>query len=902
MMTRLHALALACITIVLWSLVLPATAAETTAIVVGSVQTPAGAPIDHASVTARSPSGVYTTRSDARGRFTFAAVPPDTYSVVAAKAGFAAQQQSGITLTPGATARVTLTLQPVLHEIGRVEATRSRSFSVGAPQDSFTVSGSQARGPVAAASSGLATYTRGSVQSAVAAIPGVQQDPFANVVIRGGKVDDVVFSYDGVPLPQAIVADPGGNVVGAQLPTTGLGFTTLTTGGFAAGTDDALGGLVDEIPQAGVFPAKTTFSMGLGLFAAARDVEFEHRWSTPSLHQRYAVDAQIGSQSILYGNGGTFYPSEAATYGLALSSRATWSVAGNVHLRSGARDDIEGLALAGEATYDQYGTPFGGETYGAFDGSSMTFPGEPAPTASVTTPTRVRGTYAIEKVQLLRTYDHSYGRLRLYRSQFGSATNAPFFDDLSFPNGAISFFGSQSAVLDGFGIDGKNLAAERHQFAYGLERRREQSALAQLVPTFDQTLSSHPVLISTLAYFADDWSPSAAVTLQGALRANTTSVIRSDGRRYHLASLDPHVSFVTRVGANAIRFAYDHTTVAPKPLQVERFDSAGAGAPFVPLAPERGDSYEFSFERGGPRGHLRLTFFSKSERDRIDVLPVDFRNANASGAAAIGVPQNVGALLANGAELGFARGPLTLAATAVHARSSSASQFGLNNLNAPAIAANHLFPAGYVPAVSVTASYRRNVHGLTIVPTLSYETGYPYGNGRKVWTLGPDGTPVDVLNDNHVNPGYNYYFLRDPSRAFDPRTNPIIRSLGTLEGDDPNTLRSTPLLLASLHLERPLSSRVTLSLDIANLFGTSTPTQLQSNPYLIGPPGYTGGNAAYAAWYGQKLNGQPYTLGNGVPTNDGQHAMVPWRYGTDAYVPSSYGEARSFSLRLRVQM
>jgi hypothetical protein len=238
----------------------------------------------------------------------------------------------------------------------------------------------------------------------------------------------------------------------------------------------------------------------------------------------------------------------------------------------------------------------------------------------------------------------------------------------------------------------------------------------------------------------------------------------------------------------------------------------------------------------------------------------------------------------------------------VRARSSSASQFGLNNLNAPAIAANHLFPVGYVPDFSAIASYRVRIGAVTVRPVLSWESGYPYGNGRKAWVYDPSGKPVQVINDNNVNPGANYYFLRDPSHPYDAATNPIIASLGTPEGDDPNTLRSTPLLTASVHVEAPLSNRVTLALDVTNLFGTSTPTQLQNNPYLIGPPGYTGGNPNYARWYGALLNGSPYVLGNGVPTNDGTTPIVPWTYGTAGYVPSSYPEARSVYLQLRVQI
>jgi hypothetical protein len=908
---------LALLTLMLVALVCSraALAAETTATIVGMVRDEAGAPVAGGRIVLTSASGHYEVHSDRSGRFTLAAVTPDTYAVSVDAPNFAHYEQHGVTANPGSTVRLDLRLAPTLRVIGSVTANTRSAFTVGSPQDSFTVSGAQARGPTSASASGLASYTRGTVQSAVATVPGVQQDQFANVILRAGKVDDVVFSYDAVPVPQAIIAEPGGNVIGAQLPTTSLGYTTVTTAGFANASDNALAGLIDEVPEVGVYPARTTLTAGLGVVGAARDVELQRLWASPSLAQRYAVDASIGSQSIRYGDGHTFYPAEAATYGLSLDSRATWSIAANAHFKVGKRDDLEILGLSGEATYDQYGTPFTGEIYGAFG-----YPSQPMPASQVMTPTRIRGTYAIEKVQLLRSYEHSYARARIYRSQYGSATNAPFFDDLSFPNGVISYRGSQSGVLTGFGLDVKSLASARHQLGYGAELRRQTSTLAQTVTPYGfvpanpadfatsaELLSSNPVLTSALAYLSDEWSPSEAFTLQAALRWGSTHVHRSDGTpSYDVAALDPHLSAVLHLRGSAVRLAYDHVTVPPKPLQAERFSSTNAGAPVIDLSPERGDSYDLSFERGGAGNRLRLSLFSKDERDRIDTIPTNFRNSVPSGSnpgTVFGIPQNVGSLLANGIELAADRGPLSLSATYVHARSSSASQFGLNNLNAPAIAANHLFPVGYVPDLTAIATYRFRAGRVTIAPSLSYETGYPYGNGRKAWIYDPNtGKPVQVLNDNHVNPGASYYFLRDPSLAYDPATNPIVSSLGTPEGDDPNTLRSNPLLLASLHIEAPLSKRVTLALDVANLFGTTTPTQLQGNPYMIGPPGYTGGNAAYAAWFGQQLGGGSYTLGNGVPTNNGTTPVLPWQYGTGPYVPASYPEARSVYLRLIVNL
>ena len=197
----------------------------------------------------------------------------------------------------------------------------------------------------------------------------------------------------------------------------------------------------------------------------------------------------------------------------------------------------------------------------------------------------------------------------------------------------------------GLGLDAKSVASERHQVAYGVELRRQVSALDQVVPTLDQRLTSNPVLSSALAYVADAWSPSPALDGAGALRANATHVARSDGRRYGVSALDPHLSVVRAVRASPCG---SHTITRPsRRSRCKRsgMDSAQPDAPFVPLAPERGDAYELSYERGRRARPSTADAVQQGEHDRIDVFPVDLRNAvaaNASPGAALGIPQNVG--------------------------------------------------------------------------------------------------------------------------------------------------------------------------------------------------------------------------------------------------------------------
>jgi hypothetical protein len=872
----------------------------TTGNVVGTVVRHGGAPIAGAHVELASPSGRHAATTDAGGRFAIFAIVAGTYTAAASAPGFERAARPAVVVLPGETQRLAFELGDALTAIGGV-ASRAAPFTAGSPNSTFSVQGASARAASpAAAASGLSTYAERTVQGAIAWIPGVQQDPFANAILRGGKVDDAVFEFDSVPIPQGLIAEPGGNVIGAQLPTTGIAVTTTTLAGYFAEGDNALGGIVDQIPAVGTNPGRTTVEIGAG--ARERQIAIGSTWATPDLRWRYAVAATSSASTLAFGDGRTFYPSEAGTYGLALSNRSASSVSANVHARVRPADDVSVTALHARASYDQYGTPYAGETQGAFGGAALFGYADPA--TPVTTAASVRGTLDVAKVEWLHSSPRALWRAQAYAAQFTSVSGGPYWDDLSFPDGPIALAATQGGRLAGATFDVEAIVGERHDVKYGVAYRTATMVLDETVPTADEHVRARPTLFSTLAYLGDTWSVAPRFDLRAAARFMTTRVVPSNGFVYDLGALDPHVAAVYRAPFGlALRMTFDRTTVAPKPLETDRNDTSQP-APFSPLAPETQNLVTAAVESGG-RTQLRLTAYAMRERNRIDVLPVNFRSvvSQAQSPNAVGVPTNAGELRARGVDLWLKRGPLTVTANAVHGTSSSASQFAFNSLNAAAVAAGHLFPLGYVPAVSAVASYEiAATRHLRVTPALTYESGYPYGNGRTVWVFDYRQRPVHVPNDNHVNPGYNYYFLRDPSLPYDAVSNPYIASLGTPEGDDPNTLRSPPSWLASLHAEADLGPRLTLVADVVNLFGNAAPTALQGNPYLIGPPGYAGGDPLYAAWYGQHGGGGLYVLGNGVPTADGRTQALPWTYGRGAYVPQSYPAARTVEVLVRYRL
>lgn len=925
------ALVLMSTVVALTGLRVPAFAAEaTTGTIAGTVLDAAGNPVSGAHVVATAPSGRYEARTDARGRFALLGVTPDSYDVTVDQAQFQQAQRNGNTVIPGQTTTVTFRLESALRSIGQVRAV-TNAFSVGTPTDTFVISAAAAQAHTPATSSaGLANYTAGTVQGAIANVPGIDLDPFANAIVRGGKISDAVFDYDSIPIPQGLIAEPGGNVIGAQLPTTGIASTTVTLAGFQNESDNALAGVVNEIPAVGTYPGRMTLELGQGLGSQFSYANVQLLGATPDLRWRYALAGAFGSETFLYGDGHSFYPSEAATYGLALQNRGQYSVETNVHFRASDKDDLSILGLVGQATYDQYGSPYPGETVGAFNGTDMNgnvvpFPGVADQNATVNFASGIRGAYDILKFAWLHTGAHLLSRVQVYQSQYSSQAGGPFWDENGFPDGSISLSETQGGRQTGINYDADGVYGAHH-LRFGGEYRVSTSFLDQIVPTADEFITSRPTIDSTLFYLADTWSVSNRFELMGAARAMHAHFKPSDGFAYDVGALDPHVGASYRLGNSmALKINYDHTTVAPAALEVDRTDSTnvdatGAPAPFVPLAPEVANDFTYSIEGGG-RTQFRLTYYRKLEQNVIDVLPFNFRSSVAAGLNPIGlgVPTNVGQLRASGFELWLKNGGLTFGANLDRAFSSSASQFAYNDLNAPAIAAGHLFPNSYEPNVTASLAYEIPLarHRVRITPSLSYESGFPYGNGKMAWIFDPTtGKPVQVPNDNFVNPGANYYFLADPSQPFNAATNPYIGNLGTPEGNDPNTLRTASQTLVNVHIEGDLSPRVTLMFDVVNVFGSSSATAYQVNPYLIGPPGYRGGNVNYQCAYGQVLAGgvnvacngaippgvTPYTLGNGIPTNDGMNQSVPWSYGTSGYIPQSFPLARTFQIRLRFRM
>lgn len=62
----------------------------------------------------------------------------------------------------------------------------------------------------------------------------------------------------------SLIAEPGGNVAGAQLPTTGIASTNVTLAGYSSESDNALGDVINQVLAVGTYPGRASFEVGTG--------------------------------------------------------------------------------------------------------------------------------------------------------------------------------------------------------------------------------------------------------------------------------------------------------------------------------------------------------------------------------------------------------------------------------------------------------------------------------------------------------------------------------------------------------------------------------------------------------------------------------------------------------------
>jgi outer membrane cobalamin receptor len=179
-----------------------------TATLSGTIRQASGAPLAGAIVTASSPSATRTARSASDGRFTFNALPEDTYTVVVDESGFERSRTDGVVVGSGATQALAIELTPGAAIIGRASVNTSPTVINVSSASVASVSGDT-----------FTSQGQVSVLNVLDQIPGIDAMRYqggapganSNISIRGAMPYEVQVLLDGHPINSSAAGAYGFN-------------------------------------------------------------------------------------------------------------------------------------------------------------------------------------------------------------------------------------------------------------------------------------------------------------------------------------------------------------------------------------------------------------------------------------------------------------------------------------------------------------------------------------------------------------------------------------------------------------------------------------------------------------------------------------------------------------------
>ena len=259
------------------------------------------APLAGAKVTIASPSQSATATTDARGRFAFLSLSPDTYTVSVELTGYQPTSQSGVTVVADNSRTLNLVIPKTLRTIGRVTSRGVGNLvRPGTTADVYSVDPTQQAKASVAGGGG----TQNSAFSALSTVPGVFIQPGqsgyigsgATLSIRGGDYDQIGFEIDGVPVNRSFDNYPSG-------PTSSLGQQELQvyTGGAPANAEaQGLSGFVNQVIKTGTYPSFVDADLGIGGPSYYHKGSFEFGGATSNRNFSYYVGVGGYNQDFHY--------------------------------------------------------------------------------------------------------------------------------------------------------------------------------------------------------------------------------------------------------------------------------------------------------------------------------------------------------------------------------------------------------------------------------------------------------------------------------------------------------------------------------------------------------------------------------------------------------------------------
>ncbi len=366
------------------------------------------APLSGVQVHMIAPSGSAGTMTDARGRYTFLSLSPDTYTLSAAKDGYQPYSQSGVTIQADVQLNFNITMTSEVKSLGRVVArTGIGLVRPGQTIDLYSVTPEAAKAALPLAGPGGVDQA----YSALAAVPGIyvpqgQQGWYQPIFIRGGDQDQIGYEFDGVPVNRSY-----DNAPEALLTNLGQQELQVYTGGATASSDgQGISGYVNQVVKTGSPTPFGSLTYGFGFPAGYQKGALEYGAASPDDRLTYYVAGALAYQSYRFvdpfngaslNQSGFFFPSFQFTASgapidlpgttLGASQTRDREAVINVHYKiphgsDSGSDDLQLLHVESDLhtfTYGSFGD-FGGKA--TFGGATFAYPDQYIYTGQVFAP------------------------------------------------------------------------------------------------------------------------------------------------------------------------------------------------------------------------------------------------------------------------------------------------------------------------------------------------------------------------------------------------------------------------------------------------------------------------------------------------------------------------------------
>ena len=260
-----------------------------------------GQPVQGAAITASSPTGNYSTTTDAKGAFQIIGMNVDTYTVSAKSPGYNALVLSGVTIEGDQTVNIgSQALSKTTQVIGRTTGRSPSSvFQPAQTTDAYTISGDrivQTMGKTAAVDE----------RALALSIPGVSLTSTNAVTIRGGLRTEVGYQLDGVDFTEPFFVNNAGNY-----RFNGIGSLNVVAGAGDATQAQSAGGIFNLIPKRGTYPGFGYLDLEVGGPNYRNQYGFEWGQATPDGRFSNYISYTGYRTSLPYG----YSNSNAAAYG-----------------------------------------------------------------------------------------------------------------------------------------------------------------------------------------------------------------------------------------------------------------------------------------------------------------------------------------------------------------------------------------------------------------------------------------------------------------------------------------------------------------------------------------------------------------------------------------------------------